>query len=409
MESNLDFIELLAPQYINSEWIQHLDDEIKDCCRGAAKRPIYDMSRVDLWDVGADKEDQKCAICLEPFETTEQVKSRETTHIPVRTKCEHTFGALCLSRWLNEHMASENQPIPNCPFCRTAIELISPNENDILIRLQEECEDVDRIGHGSFGVEKLQARIDLQDHYPIPMELWFCEALVANMQLRICLPVESPEALAEYMERAKVAIRGISAATGIPIDPSPFGEAGYVTAATISRWPTPHKVSMCRRLLDILHGLICYLERRPGNILEEFGDLADFESDIFGVVENPWLQELISKILQGLHPDIPDWDGRVKIFKSVGEAHLTADKLWRKRYSNGLDDLYSTRPWLKERLEILVKSFEDFQNGIFAEPKCCRSCLGAKKEADMESIGLILKNLRNSLKTAEGNESEQQP
>jgi hypothetical protein len=211
------------------------------------------------------------------------------------------------------------------------------------------------------------------------------------------------------MERAKVAIRGISAATGIPIDPSPFGEAGYVTAATISRWPTPHKVSMCRRLLDILHGLICYLERRPGNILEEFGDLADFESDIFGVVENPWLQELISKILQGLHPDIPDWDGRVKIFKSVGEAHLTADKLWRKRYSNGLDDLYSTRPWLKERLEILVKSFEDFQNGIFAEPKCCRSCLGAKKEADMESIGLILKNLRNSLKTAEGNESEQQP
>jgi hypothetical protein len=409
MESNLDFIESLAPQYVNSEWIQCLDDAIKDYCRTAAERPIYNMSRVDLWDVGADKEDQKCAICLEPFETIEQVKSQETAHIPVRTKCGHTFGGSCLSRWLDEHRPSEAQPTPNCPLCRTAIELISQNENDIIIRLQEECEDVDRIGHESFGVEKLQARIDLQEHYLIPMELWFCEVLVANMQLRICLSVLSPETIAEYMERAKVAIRGISAATGIPIDPSPFGEGGYVTAATISRWATPHKVLMCRRLLDILHGLICYLERRPGNSLEEVGDLTDFESDIFEMVKNPWLQELLSKILEGLHPDIPDWDERVKILKRVGEAHLTADKLWRKRYSNGLDGLYSTRPWLKERLEILVKGFEDFQNGIFAESKCGQSCLGAKKKADMESVRVILKNVRNSLKIAEGTESGQQP
>jgi hypothetical protein len=83
--------------------------------------------------------------------------------------------------------------------------------------------------------------------------------------------------------------------------------------------------------------------------------------------------------------------------------------LWRKRYLNGLDGLYSTRPWLKERLEILVKGFEDFQNGIFAESKCGQSCLGAKKKADIESIRVILKNVRNSLKIAEGTESGQQP
>jgi hypothetical protein len=263
--------------------------------------------------------------------------------------------------------------------------------------VQEKSEDLEN----SFGVERLRARIDLQEHYPIPMKIWVLEVLVANMTLRICLSVLSPETLAEYMERAKVVIRGISAATGIPINPSPFTEGGYVTAATISRWPTPHKVSMCRRLLDILYGLICYLQRRPGNSLEEAGDLTNFESGI-EIVENPWLQELLSQILQGLHPDIPDWDGRVKILKTVGEAHLTAGKLWRKRCSDGLGDLYSTRPWLKKRLEILFKGFEDFQKCITSN--CCQSRLGAKKKADMESIGAILKNVQNSLKTVEENE-----
>jgi hypothetical protein len=254
-------------------------------------------------------------------------------------------------------------------LCRTAIELISPNENDILIRLQEEYAD-NRIGHRSFGVEKLQARIDLQEHYPIPMEVWFCEVLMANLQLRICLSVLNPETLAEYMERAKVVIRGIAAATGIPIDPSPFAEGGYVTAATISRWLTPHKVLMCRKLLDILHGLICYLERRPGNSFHEVGDLADSVNETFEMVKNPYFQKLLSKIIWRLHPDSPDWDERLKILKSLGEAHLTADKLWRKRCSDGLDDLYSTRPWLKERLEILVNGFEYFQKGITS--KRCR-------------------------------------
>jgi hypothetical protein len=63
MDDNLSFIESIAPQYDNSEWLIRLDDLIKDYCKDAARRPIYDMSRVDLWDIQADKEDQKCAIC----------------------------------------------------------------------------------------------------------------------------------------------------------------------------------------------------------------------------------------------------------------------------------------------------------------------------------------------------------
>jgi hypothetical protein len=62
---------------------------------------------------------------------------------------------------------------------------------------------------------------------------------------------------------------------------------------------------------------------------------------------------------------------------------------------------------LKERLEILVNGFEYFQKAITS--KRCRSCLGARKVADMESIGAILKNLQNSLKMAKGNESGEQP
>jgi len=216
------------------------------------------------------------------------------------------------------------------------------------------------------------------------------------------------------MERAKVVIRGIAAASGITINHSLFGGGSYfnkhvfpkyVSAATVSRWPTCHKARMCRTLLRILHGLIYFQERRPGNGLDKLEDSAD--SDMVEMLEKPWLEKLLIKALKGLHPDNPDWDGRVKIFKSVGEAHLTAYKLWRKRCSDGLNDVYSTRPWLEERLEILVMGFEAFQNHRY--PKA-RSCLGAErrteKRADMESIKAMLRNLQSALETAGGNDMD---
>jgi hypothetical protein len=90
---------------------------------------------------------------------------------------------------------------------------------------------------------------------------------------------------------------------------------------------------------------------------------------------------------------------RIAILQGIGEAAWAAYKLWKKRNTDRLNDFYSTRSWLKERLEILVKGFGDFQNGITATHR-----LGAERRSDMENLRVISKKLHDALRAVEERE-----
>jgi hypothetical protein len=395
-----------------------MDQEISEYKRSIARRKRFTMRKLSPSELGTDKEDRACIICLEPFDILNQEKFWERTHIPVRTKCKHTFGGSCLASWLRKHDLNEDQPNPKCPLCRTIIEPMTllTDDIDMLIKAQKDCKYIAFVESGEWGIEKLQARIDLQEHYPIPLILWSSEIWAVNIQLSICLYL-SPETLAYHMERAKVIMRGLAADVGITIDSRISGGdyffnqyvlPRFVSAATVSCWPASRKISICTTLLDILQRLIIDHERESRKTNEgrwRYNQIVEFDEDnvhnkrlnCTGLVSN----QTIQKLLEEMHTGILDakLNERIAILQGIGEAAWAAYKLWKKRNTDRLNDFYSTRSWLKERLEILVKGFGDFQNGITATHR-----LGAERRSDMENLRVISKKLHDALRAVEERE-----
>lgn len=83
----------MATKYIRRQWTKRL------------------LAKVRIGDL--DESDAKCSICHQPFSRTlptEDLELDVDPEVPVRLSCGHTFGKVCITRWLVSHLT--------CPICR---------------------------------------------------------------------------------------------------------------------------------------------------------------------------------------------------------------------------------------------------------------------------------------------------
>jgi hypothetical protein len=104
-----------------SEVVKRLEDHVfavRNMGRLLSKLGVgaHNMTQSQMKQAILDYESKPCNICLEQYETSDDV---------VTLKCGHTFHTTCMQEWAKSEFSSK-RATPSCPTCRVAIDDDSP-------------------------------------------------------------------------------------------------------------------------------------------------------------------------------------------------------------------------------------------------------------------------------------------